>query len=134
VLGLVAIASLSTSSQAETGKVSLVITKAGLVVGIGGGRGTLTFRGHNYKFSISGLSLGATIGASTTKLVGRALHMHAPGDLAGTYNTIGAGAAVGLGAGGVRLRNKNGVLLELAGGKVGLEFSVSAGGMRISMK
>src|SRR5258707_1202848 len=44
--------------------------------------------------------LGATIGASTNKLVGRALNMRAPGDLAGTYSAIGAGwpAAPGVAA------------------------------------
>jgi len=40
VLGLVTVASLSTASQAETGSVRVVFTKAGFIVGVGGGRGT----------------------------------------------------------------------------------------------
>jgi lipid-binding SYLF domain-containing protein len=78
-------ASLSTVSQAETGSIRVEFTKAGFIVGVGGGRGILTFRGRDYPFRVSGMSLGATIGASTNKLVGRALNMRAPGDLAGTY-------------------------------------------------
>ncbi len=39
VLGLVTVASLSTASQAETGSVRVVFTKAGFIVGVGGGRG-----------------------------------------------------------------------------------------------
>ena len=133
VLGLMAMASLSTVSQAETGSISLIFTKGGFILGAGGGRGVLTFRGHHYRFRVSGMSLGATIGASTTRLRGRALHMHAPGDLAGSYSTIGAGGALVGGVGAVRLRNAKGVVLELAGGKVGVELSASVGGVKITM-
>jgi hypothetical protein len=63
------------------------------------------------------MSLGATIGASARKLVGRALNMRAPGDLAGTYGAIGALAG---GAGGAQLRNAKGVILQLRGVKVGV--------------
>jgi lipid-binding SYLF domain-containing protein len=88
VLGLLATASLSTASQAETGSIRVEFTKAGFIVGVGGGQGILTFRGRNYPFRVSGMSLGATIGASTNRLVGRALNMRAPGDLAGTYESF----------------------------------------------
>jgi len=66
----------------------------------------LTFRGHHYPFRVSGMSFGATIGASTTDLVGRALNMHSPGDIAGNYGAIGAGSALAAGAGGVQLQNE----------------------------
>jgi len=88
VLGLLATASLSTALQAETGSIRVEFTKAGFIVGVGGGQGILTFRGRNYPFRVSGMSLGATIGASTNRLVGRALNMRAPGDLAGTYESF----------------------------------------------
>ena len=80
------------------------------------------------------MSVGFTFGGSINKLVGKALHLHAPGDLAGSYTTIGAGGALVGGAGVVRLQNKKGVVLELAGGKVGLEVSASVGGLRITMQ
>jgi hypothetical protein len=134
VLGLVAVASVSTASQAETGSVRVVFTKAGFIVGVGGGRGILTFRGHHYPFTVSGMSFGATIGASTNQLVGRALNMHAPGDIAGAYNAIGAGAALAGGAGGVQLQNAKGVILQLHGVKVGVELSASVGGVTITME
>jgi hypothetical protein len=132
-LGLVAMVSLSTVSQAETGSVRVVFTKAGFIVGVGGGRGILTFRGHHYPFTVSGMSFGATIGASTNQLAGRALNMRAPGDIAGTYSAIGAGAAVAGGAGGVQLQNAKGVILQLHGVKVGVELSASVGGVTITM-
>jgi hypothetical protein len=134
VLGLVAVASASTPSQAETGSVRVVFTKGGFIIGVGGGHGVLTFRGHHYPFTVSGMSFGATIGASTTQLVGRALNVHAPGDIAGTYSAIGAGAAVAGGAGGVQLQNAKGVVLQLHGVKVGVELSAAVGGVTVTME
>jgi hypothetical protein len=136
-IGLVLLAatvSLPTVSQAATGSVSLVLTKGGLIVGLSGGRGVLTFRGRHYKFKISGMSVGATIGASTTKLVGKAKNLQAPGDIAGSYSTLGASGAVAGGVGAVRLKNKKGVILELGGPQVGLELSAAVGGIRITME
>jgi hypothetical protein len=133
-LGLVALTGVSTASQAETGLVRVVFTKAGFIVGVGGGRGILTFRGHHYPFTVSGASFGATIGASTTQLAGRALNMHAPSDIAGSYNAIGAGVAVAGGAGGVQLQNARGVVLQLHGVKVGVELSAAVGGVTITME
>ena len=134
VLALVGVAGLSTASQAETGAVRVVFTKGGFIVGVGGGRGVLTFRGNHYPFVVSGMSFGATIGASTMELVGRARNLHSPGDLAGTYSALGAGAAVAGGAGGVVLQNARGVVLELHGVKVGLELSAAVGGVTITMR
>ena len=127
-------ASLATPSLAETGSVSVVFTKGGLIVGVGGGRGVLTFRGKHYPFTVSGMSVGFTIGASTTKFVGRALNLHSPGDLAGSYAAGGAGGALAAGAGGVQLQNANGVILQLSGPKVGAEVSAAVGGVTITMQ
>jgi hypothetical protein len=133
VLGLVALASVSTASQAETGSVRVVFTKGGFIIGVGGGHGVLTFRGRHYPFTVSGMSIGATIGASTNQLAGRALNIRAPGDLAGAYSAIGAGAAVAGGAGGVQLQNQKGVVLQLHGVKVGVELSAAVGGVTVTM-
>jgi len=134
VLGFAGAASLPTASQAETGSVRVVFTKGGFIIGVGGGNGVLTFRGHRYPFTVSGMSFGATIGASTTEVVGVARHLRSPGDLAGTYSAIGAGIAIAGGAGGVVLQNARGVVLELHGVRVGLEVSAAIGGVTITMR
>jgi hypothetical protein len=134
VLGLFGATSLSTPSQAETGTIRAVFTRGGFIVGVGGGQGVLAFRGHRYPFTVSGMSFGATIGASTTEVVGHARNLHSPGDLAGTYSAIGAGIAVAGGAGGVVLQNARGVVLELHGVRVGLEVSAAIGGVTITMQ
>ena len=133
-LGLIGAASLPTASQAETGSIRAVFTRGGFIIGVGGGNGVLTFRGHRYPFTVSGMSFGATIGASTTEVVGVARHLRSPGDLAGTYSAIGAGIAIAGGAGGVVLQNARGVVLELHGVRVGLEVSAAIGGVTITMR
>jgi len=133
-LGLFGVASLATPSQAETGTVRVVFTRGGFIIGVGGGNGVLTFRGHHYPFTVSGMSIGATIGASTAHMAGVARHLRSPGDLAGTYSAIGAGVAVAGGAGGVALQNGRGVVLELHGVRVGLDVSAAIGGVTITMR
>ena len=131
---LVGVAGVSTPSRAETGQVAVIFTKGGLVVGVGGGQGVLVLRGHKYPFTVSGMSVGLTIGASTTKFVGRALNLNGPASIEGSYSVIGAGGAVAAGAGGVQLQNANGVILQLSGPKVGAELSAAVGGVTIRLK
>ncbi len=131
---VMAAAGISTSARAEIGQVAVVFTKGGFVVGVGGGEGVLTLRGKHYPFTVSGMSIGFTIGASTTKLVGRALNLKGPTSIEGTYSAVGAGGAVAAGAGGVQLQNTNGVILQLSGPKVGAEVSAAVAGVTIRLK
>ena len=131
---LVGVAGISTPSRAETGQVAVVFTKGGFIVGVGGGEGLLIFRGKRYPFTVSGMSVGFTIGASTTKYVGRALNMRGPGSIEGTYSAIGAGGALAAGAGGVQLQNANGVILQLSGPKIGAEVSAAVAGVTVRLK
>jgi hypothetical protein len=133
-LGLLMSVGRTTPTLAETGAVSVVFTKGGFIVGVGGGQGVLTFRGKHYPFTVSGMSVGLTVGASTTKFMGRALNLRSPGDLAGSYAVAGAGGAIAAGAGGVQLQNANGVILQLSGPKVGAEVSAAVGGVTIVMQ
>jgi len=88
----VGLAGFSTPSRADTGAVAVIFTKGGFIVGVGGGEGVLTYRGKHYPFTVSGMSVGFTIGASTTKLTGRALNLNGPQSLEGSYAAGGAGA------------------------------------------
>jgi hypothetical protein len=119
-------------SHAETGLVRMKVSKAGFIVGVGGGSGTLNFKGRNYPFRVGGISAG-TIGVASADLRGRAYNMRSPGDIAGTYAAAGAGVAVAGGAKGARLQNANGVVLELSGPQIGFEASLGLAGLTISM-
>lgn len=131
---LASVVGFGTPSRAETGQVAVIFTKGGFIVGVGGGEGVLILRGKRYPFTVSGMSVGFTIGASTTKFVGRALNLNGPASIEGSYAAGGAGGAVVAGAGAVQLQNGNGVILQLSGPKVGAEVSAAVGGITIRLK
>ena len=134
LVALLPLMGFTRASLAETGTVSVVFTKGGFIVDVGGGQGVLTFRGKKYPFTVSGMSLGFSIGASTSKFAGRAFNLRRPSDLAGSYVVAGAGGAIAAGAGGVQLQNANGVILQLSGARVGAEVSAAVGGVTIVMQ
>ncbi|QOZ68034.1 hypothetical protein [Bradyrhizobium arachidis] len=134
VASLVGVAGFSPPASAETGQVAVVFTKGGFIVGVGGGEGVLVLRGKKYPFTVSGMSVGFTVGASTTKFVGRALNLRGPASIEGSYAVGGAGGAVAAGAGAVQLQNANGVILQLSGPRVGAEVSAAVGGVTIKLK
>ena len=124
-----------TSSFAQaTGHVRVRIVKAGLVIGAGSGSGVLTYRGRNYPFAISGVSLGITAGGTVGRLEGSASGIREVGDFAGSYSSVGGGGALVGGVGGVHLRNEKGVEIMLQGPTGGMEFAANISTITISLK
>ena len=121
------------SSQADTGTVRVLLGTAGVLAGVGNGKGELTFHGKTYPFEISGVSFGATLTLTVSELEGRALNLRTPRDLAGNYIAVGAGGAIVGGAGIARLRNANGVVLVVRGLKLGAGLSVNLARVTITM-
>ena len=117
VVAAVMLTGAPSRSYAETGSVRLHITKVGFIVGVGGGSGTLTFRGRHYRLSIGGVSAG-TIGVSGADLVGTP-PLRTAADIAGNYSAVTAGLVVAAGAQATTLQNSNGVVLTLRGRQVG---------------
>jgi hypothetical protein len=125
----------ATPSLAQAaGQVRLKIVKAGLLVGGGVGRGVLTWRGHNYPFRITGISLGITAGATIGRLEGWASDIREISDFPGSYSSVGGGAALVGGINGAHLRNEKGVTMVLQGPKAGLEFAANLSEIKISLK
>jgi hypothetical protein len=120
-------------SYAESGSVRFNIVKAGFIVGVGGGSGTLNFQGRNYQLSIGGINVG-TIGASAVELVGTAENLRTAADIAGTYSQGSAALAIVGGGRVAELQNQNGVVLKVSGPAIGLEASLSISGMTVSMQ
>jgi len=115
------------------GSVRVVFTKVGLIGGgAGAGQGVLTYRGREYPFRVSGLSLGIAAGASTNRLVGRVSYLQDLRDFPGIYDAVGVGGALAGGVSGVQLKNANGVMIALQGVKLGLEASANLISRRVS--
>jgi hypothetical protein len=136
IIGVAAatLAAGSTASRAESGAVRLHIVKAGLIVGVGGGSGTLVFKDRSYRLSLGGIGVGS-LGVAAVDLVGTASHLRHPGDIAGgTYGAAGAGGAFVAGAQVARLQNEKGVVLEVHGVQVGFQISLGLAGLTIALR
>ena len=132
-----AIAAISASAAAEeepSAKIQFEIYKAGLVVGVSGGSGTLTYEGKDYPLSIGGISLGATIGVSKADFVGDVFNLSAPEDIEGVYSGAKAGIAIAGGAKTAVLKNSKGVELKVSGEQMGVELTLDLSGMDVRLK
>ena len=125
---------VANNAHAQTGRIQLEIVKAGFIVGVSGGGGTLYFEGKSYPLSIGGVSLGLTIGASKAELIGTVHNISRPSDIAGTYAAIKAGVAVAGGTKVAEMKNSKGVVLKVKGKQIGLEFALDLSGLQISLK
>jgi len=132
-LMMVAASVESRAQTGTTGTVRIQIVKAGFIVGVGGGKGTLTFNGKSYPLSIGGVSVG-TIGVATVNLEGTARNLRTAADIAGTYGAASASVAIVGGAKVATLKNEKGVVLEVHGVQLGLEASLSLSGMTIALQ
>ncbi|WP_213738963.1 hypothetical protein [Bradyrhizobium sp. dw_411] len=134
LLALASIAGTSLPAFADGGTVSLVIYKAGWIIGGSGGGGMLSFRGRNYPLSTGGLDYGLVFGGSKTVLRGTVTNIYRPSDVAGVYAAAGAGIAVGRGARAIVLTNQKGAVLQLSGHQFGLMANADLSGLAITLK
>ncbi len=125
VLALAFATPVTPSLAQAAGQVRAKIVKAGFLIGGGGGRGVLTYRGKNYAFKITGMSFGITVGATVGRFDGWASGIREVSDFAGTYSSVGGGFALVGGVNGVHLRNEKGVTIVLQGPKAGLELAAN---------
>jgi len=116
-----------------TGQVRLNIVKAGFIVGVGGGTGTLTYRGQTYRLSIGGIGIGS-LGVAAVDLMGTASNLRSPSDIAGTYGAAGVGATFVGGGQAATLQNEKGVVLNLAGPQIGFQVTLGLAGMTIALQ
>lgn len=134
VLAAIAIHTSVFAADKPSAKIQFEIYKAGLIVGVSGGSGTLTLKGKEYPISIGGVSLGATVGASKTGFVGDVYNLATAGDIEGIYSGGKAGVAIAGGKKVAELKNSKDVVLKVSGKQMGLELTLDLNGMQISLK
>jgi hypothetical protein len=115
------------------GEVTIKATQVAAGVGWTWGGGTLKFKGKSYPFKIKGLNV-AAVGVAKLNAKGDVYNLTAPTDLAGTYVTATAGAAVIKGKAGLVMRNDKGVVINLISDQTGVQLSLGSDGLTISMK
>ena len=113
-------------ASAATGSIRITISRAQFIVG--GGSGTLHFKGERYPLTVGGVSLGP-FGAARVDLVGRAYNLQNAANIHGTFSTIPEKGRPGT----FRLRNWQGVVLELRG-RGGAKPPADLSGLQISLR
>lgn len=121
-------------ARADEGRVTLIIFKAGWIVGGSVGKGVLSFHDRPYALTVGGLDYGLVFGGSQTTLQGRVRNIRQPQDIAGIYAAAGAGVTFGAGVRGIVLTNQNGAILELSGKQLGVMANVDLSGLAITLK
>jgi len=115
------------------GEVTIESKQIAAGVGITWGDGTLKFKGKEYHFTVRGLDAGA-VGISKISAKGDVYNLEKVEDFAGNYAVAQAGATVYKGGTGLLMRNTKGVVINMKAAQKGVQLSLGAQGLSISMK
>jgi hypothetical protein len=101
-------------------------------IGLSWGEGILSFEGQRHAFSVKSLSL---IDLGVAKLVseGAVSNLEELSDFEGHYVALEAGAAAGVGASVLSMRNQNGVVIDLTSDVEGVVLALGPEGFRITL-
>jgi hypothetical protein len=117
---------------------TLRMSIGGVHLGIGGssGSGTLTYRGKNYPFRVSGMAVGR-VGVTSSSAVGDVFNLRHLQDFNGNYTVSGAGTrGVTLGAGrtGTIMSNQAGVIVRISSTQRGVAVNATGGGLTMRLQ
>jgi hypothetical protein len=125
---------LAADAKKPDGTVTIDETQFGFIVGGSTGGGTLTFKGKEHPFKLSGLSLGANVGVSKMSARGEVYDLTKLSQFPGTYTKLDASVALGGGMGGLHLKNENGVIMRLESRTKGLQLNLGMSGVTVTME
>jgi hypothetical protein len=119
-------------SGPPSGSVTLHVGQAGYIGAVSKGGGVLHFRGHNYPFEVAGAGVGG-VGITRFDGQGPVYNLTSLAEFAGPFAQVRTGLAIGFrGKGKMMLRNRHGVVMQLAGTRKGLALSTGADAMVVS--
>ena len=98
-----------------------------------GEMGVLKYQGKEYPFKVKGLSV-IDIGITKASASGKIYGLKQLEDFNGTYSGGAAQGTVGGGIGATRLKNQNGVVLELVSRTKGVNFKLSGEGVTFTLE
>jgi len=114
------------------GTITINATAAAAGVGYTWGHGTLHFHGHNYRFSVKGISI-ADVGYAKVHGYGRVYGLHSLSQFSGTYAAATGQATLVNGIGGQVLRNDKGVQIRVDQITRGVRLDGSADGIQLTI-
>ena len=103
----------ATTAELGTTEGTVTFTGGAIAVGVGvqWGNGVLTFRGVQYPYRLSGMSI-VDVGVTRVTGSGTVHNLRNVADFSGNYVSVSAGAALAGGGAVATLRNQNGVVID----------------------
>jgi hypothetical protein len=123
---------LTAAQNVPSGTIELKGGSVAAGVGYTWGKGILVFDGQEYPVKVSGLSI-VQVGVSSYTASGTVYDLTKVSDINGIYTAVSAGAAVGGGASATAMKNDKGVLIQMVSTHQGVNFSLSAKGLEITL-
>jgi hypothetical protein len=117
-------------SPTPSGKISIESNSIALAVGVNWGDGRLIFKGKHQLFAVNGLTL-VDIGIAKASAIGEVYNLTDISQFEGTYLAGEAGFDL---AGGIAIRNKNGVVLHLRGDSEEALLQLAPSGVTIKFR
>jgi hypothetical protein len=132
-VGALATTAISGEARKPSGRVTMESRSIAAGVGVTWGDGKLSFKGKDYPFSINGLSV-VDWGISKASATGDVYNLTDVSKFAGTYLAAEAGFTLAGGAGGITMRNSEGVIINLRSTSRGASLTLGPAGLSIAMK
>ena len=133
VLMYLAYSSPAFAQNVPSGTITISEKEFGFIIGGSEGRGTLNYQGAEYFFKLSGIKVGG-MGVAKISAAGEVYDLFDLSQFPGTYVAGDYGIALGGGAGGVVLKNENGVLLKLHSTMEGVDLNVGVSGITVKLE
>ena len=132
-VGAFAATAISGEARKPSGRVTVESKSIAVGIGVSWGDGKLTFKGKDYPFTVNGLSV-VDFGISRASAVGDVYNLTDVSKFAGTYAAAEAGFTLAGGAGGITMRNSEGVIINLRSTSRGASLTLCPAGLTIRMK
>ena len=134
LLGMVGAAYAEAAMKAKPdATMRLASTSIAAGVGVSWGDGTLHYKGHTYKLKVDGLTVGS-VGASKVEAKGDVYNLKKLSDFDGNYTAVTGEATVGGGAGGLIMKNQNGVEIRMTSTTQGANLTAGVSGVSLAVK
>lgn len=114
---------------------TLSMSEGQVAVGIGfsWGKGVLAYQGKEYPFKVNGLSV-VDVGITKATSSGKVYNLKKLEDFNGNYTAASAEGTVAGGAGVLKMKNQNGVEIELVSTTQGVNLKLSVEGVKIQLE
>ena len=123
------------AAQDKKPDATLSMSEGQVAVGIGfsWGKGVLAHQGKEYPFKVNGLSV-VDVGITKATSSGKVYNLKKLEDFNGNYTAASAEGTMAGGAGVLKMKNQNGVEIELASTTQGVNLKLSVEGVKIQLE